>query len=883
MFKGIYQCCYTNTETAGWMPVAVSTGIPSSAAEYCLKQIHGKNSQIDNTAVDEKGKTLRLFECDSDGDYLYMTYTQYGLISRNRPSMFSHTYVFPWTEELIVDPNRFLTLKESNFVDNEESALTEMSEPDSLESFSVEGIINKYNLTKENLMLFIGVMINHFSKRKDNRGSIYIQYDGTDLQIRELLFLIYKLIPRFMRKEICAASCDCSYTREKPLIFSIRASGKKSYVDVFSGKSNVLDELGLKKLKRSGYPVYACERFNQLDINKYFADLEDITEKITGNTSANRMTLQVCHKICTGVSVEDMDENSAIDHFYDVLGIDSQTEFYFDYLARCFKKAVACSLTMNDAAEKYLIETVDQTKDESELRKVYRDYEVSKVSMLNESAAVEYLRHLDNSRAAAICRTLLEQDPSGKNKTIVSDYYKQIRLKTNTFDGLSEVIGEMLSIPGLVTDQMTETLKTKASDYYFSYIFNADTALFEKYKDILRQLYNDDDLEARIAEAKEAFWQKLTFKNVKFDKPEFYALMSEGCETIESILFERYIALPGYYLNEGIAPYIGNAYAFFNLEDFKARYSGDGLVEAISALVRYLTPLTNDGGARVKSYTNIATVDTTFGAAVDAIVDLLEKVDNKTDYQTITMLFKSVTETIRGCAQSKGPFVVEEVSTGLNTLKVNLTDALIAGLRERDESGDTVPLDLWLNVGKFSVIYSNPFRLLEHIQPCVLKEDKEKVVRENTLMLRSDFLDDAKKYIQSSAGGNTAEIVKEWIKLYQNSEKIPSEPMPSPASAPAFAPPPAPASAPSQAPAPAPSPAPAFTPPPAPTSPFAPPTTSEQHVFSAPTTPAEKPVCNDSSYQDFTSGQPVAEPKKDTEEKNPKKGLGGLFGGFFKK
>ena len=50
-----------------------------------------------------------------------------------------------------------------------------------------------------------------------------------------------------------------------------------------------------------------------------------------------------------------------------------------------------------------------------------------------------------------------------------------------------------------------------------------------------------------------------------------------------------------------------------------------------------------------------------------------------------------------------------------------------------------------------------------------------------------------------------------------------------------------------------------------------------------PTTPAEKPVCNDSSYQDFTSGQPVAEPKKDTEEKNPKKGLGGLFGGFFKK
>ena len=174
---------------------------------------------------------------------------------------------------------------------------------------------------------------------------------------------------------------------------------------------------------------------------------------------------------------------------------------------------------------------------------------------------------------------------------------------------------------------------------------------------------------------------------------------------------------------------------------------------------------------------------------------------------------------------------------------------------------------------------SNPFRLLEQIQPRVLKEDKEKVVRENTLMLRSDFLDDAKKYIQSSAGGNTAEIVKEWIKLYQNGGKLPSEPMPAPASAPAFAPPPAPA--PSQAPAPAPSPAPAFTPPPAPASPFAPPAPAEQSIFVAP--PAEEPVSNDSSYQDFTLEQPAAEPKKDADDKNSKKGLGGLFGGIFKK
>ncbi len=853
MIKGIYQSCYTNTETAGWMSVAASPELPAAAADYCVRSIHGKNSQIDNNAVDERGNTLNLFECDSDGEYLYLTHTQYGLISRDRPSMFAHTYIFPWDEEQLVDPNKFLTFDDTNFYDNEADAMSDIPAPMLIEPFSVTGIVSKYGITKDNLKLFIGAVVNQFTKSSTGRVSLYIQYDGTELQMRELLYLMYKLTPRYMRKQICAASCDCSYTREKPIIFSMRASSKHAYVDAFEGRSNVLDEAGLKKLQKNGYPLYAAENYDTTDIDKYFADLEVITEKITGNTSANKTTLQACHKICTGVSVEDMDDNSAIDQFFDVLELDSQTDFYFDYLARCFKKAVECKLTLNETAEKYLIDTIKQSKEDSNLRRVYCDYEVSKISKLTETAAVDYLRRLDNDRAVSICRTLLEQDPSDKNKTVVCEYYKQVRLKTNTFDGLSEVISEMLSIPGLVTDQMTESIRIKASDYYLSYIFNADIALFEKYKDILKQLYNDDEIDVRITDAKNAFWQKLRFKNVKFDKSEFYALMAQDSVTVESMLFEKYIALPGYYLNEGIAAYIRNTFEFFNLEEFKAMYSGDDMNEAVLALIGYLTPQTNDGGARIKSYTNIATVDLTFNAAIDAIVDLLEKVDEGTDYQTLSVLFKSVTETIRECAQSKGPFVVEEVSTGLNILKVNLIDSMIAGLRERDDKGDVVPLDLWLIIGKFSVIYTNPFSLLEQIQPRILNEDSLKVVRENTLMLRSDFLDDAKKYIQNRVGGNTTDAVKAWIRLYQNGVNTTAEP------------------------------APMYATESTPTVPFATPRPEEQSVFVTPAPPAEEQVGTESSYQDFTSEQSKGEPQKDSGDNNSKKGLGGIFGGIFKK
>ena len=109
MIKGYYQRCYTNTETSGWVPVAVSPDIPESASEFCAKNIQGKNSQISNNSVDEKNNVLNLFECDSDNDYLYLTHTQYGLISRDRPNMFSQSYIIPWNDERIKDPGTVLT------------------------------------------------------------------------------------------------------------------------------------------------------------------------------------------------------------------------------------------------------------------------------------------------------------------------------------------------------------------------------------------------------------------------------------------------------------------------------------------------------------------------------------------------------------------------------------------------------------------------------------------------------------------------------------------------------------------------------------------------------------------------------------------------------
>ena len=96
----------------------------------------------------------------------------------------------------------------------------------------------------------------------------------------------------------------------------------------------MLDDAGIRKLKRNGYPFYAVDHYDIVDVDSYFADLEDITVAMTGNASANRLALQVSHNICTGTSIEDMDEYSSVDMFYNVLDLDSQTDYYFDYLAK---------------------------------------------------------------------------------------------------------------------------------------------------------------------------------------------------------------------------------------------------------------------------------------------------------------------------------------------------------------------------------------------------------------------------------------------------------------------------------------------------------------------------------------------------------------------
>ena len=577
-----------------------------------------------------------------------------------------------------------------------------------------------------------------------------------------------------MRKQISAASCDCPYTREKPLIFSIKASSKFSYVDVFTGRNNVLDDGGLRKLKKNKYPFYAVDHYDTIDIDQYFMDLEDITVKMTGNAVANRLALQVSHNICTGTAIEDMDEYSSIDMFYNVLDLDSQTDYYFNYLAKCFKRAVECNIELTEEAEKALVDTINQDpNEESEFHQTYLDYEVKKVSAMEDSEAGKYLNKIDKNLALAICRLLLSNGSDEGRKKKIENYYIQHRLKVNTFDALYDVIIEMISIDNLVkgNENLNFLFRNKLSEFFDKYIYNADYAFFDKYKDLLKKLYSESEAEVLIFEKKKDFWDKLTFEKIKFDKKEFYQFMAQDLNVDNIKLLMKYISLPECYYVSGLAKYIFEANDFFNDEAFKLYYEIKQ-EEAINTLVKYFANRNRDEGIKERCYTMIATLNLSYAKIVDDSACLLYEAESSTDYPVLIEKFNSVIRDATASSVNSFGLVSQESSKYSNIIINNLCTALLIELHEHD-AHQVVPLDIWLEIGKAlsNHKYVNLYKILEDEKPHVLEEDPAKVYEESRCLKDSSYIMFANEYISGPADERISGIVKKWLKLSQNDEK----------------------------------------------------------------------------------------------------------------
>lgn len=171
--KKFKQCCYTRVDgqsvDSGWQTVACSEDLPlevqKTYGSFMNSYIFGKIPE------DKSGKSIeKLMDITVKGNYLYFTRIRYGTAdSLNRGNnMFSHTFIFSMKDdEIIKNPNIFLTVKESNFKESEEEARVIPEELDRYEDFTLKGALEICGLNRERYVRLIqGVFAQFYADRK---------------------------------------------------------------------------------------------------------------------------------------------------------------------------------------------------------------------------------------------------------------------------------------------------------------------------------------------------------------------------------------------------------------------------------------------------------------------------------------------------------------------------------------------------------------------------------------------------------------------------------------------------------------------------------------------------------------------------------------------
>lgn len=387
-----YQCCYTNvshrvgdTLKTGWQQVAVSDDIPSSACRKCIKY-QGTNSTISRQMVDEDGNILNLLELIGDGSYLYMIRTQYGLTdAHGRANMFSHAYIFPCEDaDNISNPNTFLTIANENFTSSEDEAEQTKNREMLVRNsdFSIESVLEHCGLTDELYLtltrcVYVQLCMDSITK------PLYIEYNGSEEQIRELLYLIYNALPLSARRHLSAVSCPKDNLKGINIVFSKNVREQKRYLVPKTGDNSVLSEAEERRFFRLEYMGHAVSICRKGDIGKYYKNLEKRAMRLGDASASNPEILRIAYKIYVEQKPASLGKEELTGLLRDVLQLNTTDVMGMNFIVRVAREFASRGYEPESKMKARLIAFADDSKDKS-LQEIVEQYRVRKVDDVNK-------------------------------------------------------------------------------------------------------------------------------------------------------------------------------------------------------------------------------------------------------------------------------------------------------------------------------------------------------------------------------------------------------------------------------------------------------------------------------------------------------------------
>lgn len=756
MTDTIMQCCYTNAVqeiggkiSSGWQPVAVTNNIPSDAYNGCVK-LQNANSAIQSHMVDERGNVLNLFEITGDGAYVYVSRTQYGLVDRlGRPNMFSHAYIFSWKmEEVISDPNVILTLVRSNFVDNEEAAKQEKAGLIRREPFSLQESLRIAGMDAKAYLTLIQCVYSQYSERKSAKP-MYIQYDGSDEQMQAILYSIYYGIPHYMRKNLSIASAVSNTVESKNLIFSEYATKHETYLVPRTGENNILTPRASRKIARYGFVDYAVRNYETLDVSAYFAKLEKTAVELGDSTASNELVLKIAHLMIEDTKLADLSDSELDSRLSDALRSRSYgSQRMESYISDMLDEVRARKMFLTEESEANLADRLsapatDRLADAGEQYNIYR------FSSMSIEEAAKMLSNMAKTGFGRYCQSLAKNK---KGLQILDYYYATYALVNEeiTWETLNSLLDETSFMSSRL--KTTDFIDAQAWELYETLLNKpgAVVAAYNAYLDLMRKLYGEGNQMQQAQSAKDAYWERKTFKTFSHADLEEYKAMADESE--KCCMFSHFYAVLDTYRDYGDNNYLVALNKFFLM--FRRAIVEDKLATTILTKAEEETKAISTKAIMLYDWMKVATL-----ADDRELFAEIMKVKNA----FMCRNFEAFIETYQNIV------AVSSFSRNSGALTKALSKALVEDCKRVDCNQNPIPLDVWLILG--SSQYSNSFQLFDVTtpRPCVLDQQETFVVVQSKLLWVRPYSLYAEEYIQNR--GAEAKTVRKWLNEQKMVEK----------------------------------------------------------------------------------------------------------------
>lgn len=777
MIDGIWQSCYTNSAKisdgvvagAGWGFVAQSSGLTSDAVKG-VGTIQGKNSKMSGVELDETGKILDLYELDMDESHMYVTRTRYGYIdadgervpfrdAANRPNMFSHTYIFPWSEELVADINPVLTIADENFKTSEEEALQEQVSLILTEPFRIQDALQNLGLTAEKYLTLIKCVCVILSKKVwDNYAvevPLYIQYDGTEQQLKELIYCIYKGIPHYMRKQLSFASCKTQNTDTKHFIFSIHAEKQPLYVNPFTGQNNVLTEEYESCLYQNRYMTLAVESAQDFDtwngegiFNWLDAEARQLGDQEASNPSVFQLIILMNQKITSQTTPSEL--LLRLSRFMAVPNADVPK--INESIVTLMNEIINRNLNLPERMEGALEVLLNRNKDEG-VQAVVHDYIIKRFCAKTAEEAAEELAGFSKDKFRNYNKMLME-NPKGQE--ILAKYYLEYRMKQiETWAELDDITDEL---QGLLNscEIRYELLKKAKVIYKAQMAVSLDIKQYKRYIKYVMQFVDGETIGTIKNEAKNIYWETMTLKCFLEGNEEVYYKMqvdSEACA-----IYMDYLELLRKYNGHNDKVYLAEVQKYFS--EHKQIYIDP--VRRKEACEYLITQIVVPDEERKELLKNGINVVTKLGMrSVVPFILVYEQLVNIEkglwdSYDELIKNYEVLIEQIKIENQDYADELLNEIN-----------GMVITVYHKVDTTTMPVPIDAWLVVA--GTQYKNVFEIFDRELPKILLDEELDYVAESNLLKRATYSRQAEDYIAKKT--EFSKTLKLWMNEVKKSAK----------------------------------------------------------------------------------------------------------------